>query len=323
MDSQIKTPDHIRTKPVVNCLVCHSPGKPLYQNLSDGITKVSGQWNLKQCSNSACSTIWLDPEPIEEDLIKLYQNYVTHQTIDKDNFFIECLRTIVRTIRNFNPDRANLDALYLNHLKPGRVLDIGCGDGQRLALLSKKGWETYGQEFDPNAAAFSLGNDSKIYLGELKSLQLPENIFDAVIMNHVIEHLTDPMDILKECLRILKKGGHLVIVTPNTKALTHSFFKKHWIGLDPPRHITIFSIESLHDIGRQAGFSECRTWTTFVNSYGFIRWSFLISQQKGHEYLHIQLLVCVKAVILSSLFDILSILNYKNRGDESVLFATK
>lgn len=318
------TCDTVRTQSSPNCLVCKAPGKLLYSNLPDGITAVKGKWHLKQCVNSQCASIWLDPSPIKEDIYKLYDNYITHPVEPtKKTFLKKILERILLIFLYSNPERKYYDTMYLSNLKPGRLLDIGCGDGQRLIFMKSKGWDVIGQEIDPKAAAFSLKEGFKIYLGDLPNLKLPENHFDVIIMNHVIEHLLDPLAILTECHRILKKNGHLIIITPNSQALTHFFFKNNWIGLDPPRHIFIFSKISLNSLGLKAGFSKCNTWTTYVNSFCFSLWSFLLQNGKGREFHKRHVGALLKAAIFTIIVSLISLFANKDNGDECVLFATK
>jgi SAM-dependent methyltransferase len=76
-------------------------------------------------------------------------------------------------------------------------------------------------------------------------------------MNHVIEHVHDPVSMLKECHRILKEGGRLVAITPNIRSWGHRIYQRAWRGLEPPRHLQIFSRPSLTASAVQAGFRVC------------------------------------------------------------------
>lgn len=313
----------IQTISSLNCIICGGEGITLYSELCDGITFVHGLWNLKQCPNPDCKLIWLDPTPVKEDILKLYCQYITHKkNPDKKTLLGYFHDRVVRILKYSNPDSKHLDYMYLDDLKPGRVLDVGCGDGRRMITMKSKGWLVDGQDIDSHAAAFFMGPDFKVYLGELDAIHLPENSYDAVVMNHVIEHLPDPFSMLLECRRILKDGGRLVIVTPNSKCLTHHFFKKNWRGLEPPRHLHIFSSGALKIIGCRAEFSQVRVWTTCANILGFAKWSFLIQKRRGRDYQQFHLTASLKAVLLSIIVTTVSFLK-KDIGDECVFMATK
>ena len=145
--------------------------------------------------------------------------------------------------------------MFLHAVKQGRVLDVGCGNGGRLELLKKLGWTVKGIDFDRHAveAAREKGLDADS--GELKSMKYPADSFDAVIMSHVIEHVPQPRELLAECVRLLKPGGRLVMLTPNAESLGLDYYGRCWRGLEPPRHLQIFSQPALEQIVKQAGLN--------------------------------------------------------------------
>jgi ubiquinone/menaquinone biosynthesis C-methylase UbiE len=111
--------------------------------------------------------------------------------------------------------------------------------------MKKRGWEVYGLDFDPRAAEAARSEGLSVQYGKVECQGYPSEFFDAVTLNHVIEHIPDPCKTLKECLRVLKPGGRLIIVTPNGTSLGHLFFGRHWRGIEAPRHLHIFSFESI------------------------------------------------------------------------------
>lgn len=82
------------------------------------------------------------------------------------------------------------------------------------------------------------------------------------MMSHVIEHVPSPVELLAECRRILKKGGVLVALTPNADSATHKHYGQNWRGLETPRHLQIFTRNSLANIAGSAGFAHVETFTT-------------------------------------------------------------
>jgi len=73
---------------------------------------------------------------------------------------------------------------------------------------------------------------------------------------------------LRDCFRILKPGGKMVIITPNTKGWGHILCKKNWFHLDPPRHLQIFSPATIHSLAKRVGFQKRRVFTTVRNANG-------------------------------------------------------
>lgn len=68
--------------------------------------------------------------------------------------------------------------------------------------------------------------------------------FDVVILSHVIEHLHDPVALLKMCHLLLEKNGLLVLLTPNVASYGHRKFGAGWCGLESPRHIHLFTCKN-------------------------------------------------------------------------------
>ena len=77
--------------------------------------------------------------------------------------------------------------------------------------------------------------------GAVEDQRYPAAAFDAVTLNHVIEHVPDPLATVAECRRLLKPGGRLLMFTPNAGSLAHWMFGRDWRGLEPPRHLHLFA----------------------------------------------------------------------------------
>lgn len=154
--------------------------------------------------------------------------------------------------------RAELDfmQMYLYDKPGGRLLEVGCGDGWLLSALAGRGWNVEGVDFDPSAIAAARARGFDVRQGSLEAQAYPDASFDAVVMVHVVEHVPDPSALLRECLRVLKPGGALVAVTPNGAGLGHRWFGPDWRGLEPPRHLHIFTPRALRKIARDAGFED-------------------------------------------------------------------
>ena len=144
----------------------------------------------------------------------------------------------------------------------GRLLDLGCGSGNFLEFMNRYGWETMGIDFDEKAVETAKAKNLNVKLGKLEEQNLPNNYFDAITLSHVIEHVYDPSELLRECKRILKNNGQIVIVTPNNKSIGHWYFRKNWRGLEPPRHINVFSPEALTNVIRKLDFQKIDFFTS-------------------------------------------------------------
>jgi 2-polyprenyl-3-methyl-5-hydroxy-6-metoxy-1,4-benzoquinol methylase len=305
----------------------------MYRGLTDRLFGVPGLWNLRRCSDERCGTYWLDPKPVDEDLVKLYRRYYTHEERSEQHGAGALRRRwerpssrVVEFILRMNPVwSANLDfsAFYLPAKAQGRLLEIGCGAGAMLETMASRGWEAVGVDFDENAVAIARSRGRSVYPGGVFEQNFPDESFDAIVMNHVIEHVSAPRELLAECRRVLRKGGALVIITPNPGGFLHRFFGKDWRGLEPPRHLHLFSLAALSQLASAAGFSGVQTRTTV---HGTPHFWFASSQLRRHgaSAMHMRPTMAHRILAHTVAFG-LGLLNaiFANRGEESVLICTR
>lgn len=103
----------------------------------------------------------------------------------------------------------------------GRLLDVGAGEGQLVAAAIERGWRAEGTEISSAAVEFMRRDRAlTVHHGELEALTLPEAAFDAVVMQHVLEHVRDPGRTLATVRRLLVPGGLLRVEVPNLGGLS-------------------------------------------------------------------------------------------------------
>jgi 2-polyprenyl-3-methyl-5-hydroxy-6-metoxy-1,4-benzoquinol methylase len=276
----------IRAEERHSCLLCDSKGTVLYQDLRDRLFAAPGTWTLLRCPK--CGLVWLNPQPIPEDIGKLYSEYFTHDRAletpkqkpmkwlrkrvqlnilnaafgyknDNTNKTLGWLASRLGPLR----DSAGGTVMWLNGSRPGKLLDVGCGNGGFLATMQELGWEVAGVE--PDGQATKVAREQfglSVHEGSLEEAGFPDDAFDAVTMSHVVEHLPDPISTLTECRRILKKGGRLVMTTPNIKSLGHQLYREAWRGLEVPRHLFLFSPAALRQSVERSGLQVFELRTT-------------------------------------------------------------
>jgi SAM-dependent methyltransferase len=139
--------------------------------------------------------------------------------------------------------------------RPGRVLDVGCGDGSFLEALARQGWEVCGTELSESIAATArqrLG--AGVRTGGIDGAGFGAGSFDLITFWHVLEHLDDPKLALTEARRLVKADGHVVVAVPNIESWQAGLFKEDWLHLDVPRHRWHFSPRTLGALAAQCGF---------------------------------------------------------------------
>lgn len=138
----------------------------------------------------------------------------------------------------------------------GRLLDFGCGGGSFLKRMADQGWNVTGLDAAVGAVREvqdELGLNALV--GSLPHPDLRPGSFDVVTMWHSLEHVHQPLEILREAHRLLVPGGKLVVATPNMESLPFHWFGQSWFGLDLPRHLTHFTPKSLREMLETAGFA--------------------------------------------------------------------
>jgi SAM-dependent methyltransferase len=145
---------------------------------------------------------------------------------------------------------------YLPPSRTGRVLEIGFGQGIALGHLRNLGWDAYGLETDQVAVENARRKGLKVACGSLVDQGYPTAHYDAVISSHVIEHIRDPREAFSESRRILRPGGRFIAATPNANCLSRRIFGSAWRGLEPPRHLQIFTGGALRSLAHASGFAS-------------------------------------------------------------------
>ncbi|MFA5362965.1 MAG: class I SAM-dependent methyltransferase [Candidatus Omnitrophota bacterium] len=107
-------------------------------------------------------------------------------------------------------------------VRPGKVLDIGCGDGDYSRRLKDMGFDIIAGDMDEKRFRYH-GEIPFKYCDITKSLPFPDNYFDHVLLMEVVEHLRNPYTVLAELARIIKPRGFLVLSTPNILSLKSRF----------------------------------------------------------------------------------------------------
>lgn len=134
------------------------------------------------------------------------------------------------------------------HNGKGAILDVGCGRGLFLDIMKKDGWSVTGVEFNEETASYAAAVYGIDVLAARAMAGLPDEAFDVVTLYHVLEHTYDPVAVLHECTRLLKKQGLLVIAVPNMSSLQASLGKSEWFHLDIPYHLYHFTLRGLRTL---------------------------------------------------------------------------
>lgn len=187
-----------------------------------------GHYTGKKCSK--CKLVFISPIAAEPG--KIYTNDVTSSP---SKYYLTSGEFDTKTFEN----RLNIIEHYTHK---GNFLDIGCSVGNFLEIAQRKGWHATGIEPNPIAAGICRGkmlNVEEEFLNEKLVSKYQKN-FDAIYAGDVIEHVENPVGFMDMAIKMLKKSGILMVVTPNYNSIIAKIFQ-----IKPEEHILYFNIPSL------------------------------------------------------------------------------
>ncbi|MCU1450902.1 MAG: hypothetical protein JWP02_3072 [Acidimicrobiales bacterium] len=265
------------------CPVCGSTTSSiLHEGLNDPTGSAEGSWDLRTCA--ACGSAFLDPQPDADTLRAAYAGpYYTHAPVTFEEPPRGGWAFRRRAVRNgylnrrygfqLQPAsalgplalpllalrRAEADRMIRSIPAGSSVLDVGCGNGDFVALASAFGLRVSGLDLDKSAVARGRAAGLDVRVGRLEDLAAGEaDQYDVVTMSHVLEHVPDPIGLLRAARTVLRRDGFVWIATPNVRAAGHRVFGRDWEGVDAPRHLVLLSEASLRRVLATAGFGDVR-----------------------------------------------------------------
>jgi 2-polyprenyl-3-methyl-5-hydroxy-6-metoxy-1,4-benzoquinol methylase len=191
----------------------------------------------QSCSN--CKTISMVNLPSDQQISDHYKkknkqgNYLLNTNYkDYDDIY----RPIIKIIKK-----------KVNHFRELSILDIGCFRGFFLKLCMKQGWKIRGYEFQDEAIEFANN-----YLGKnvvkkknLNNQSIKSETYEVVTLIGVVEHVKDPVKLIKNACKLVKKKGIIIIQTPNSTSVVSNLLGKFWPCIAPVEHLHLFSKDSL------------------------------------------------------------------------------
>lgn len=185
------------------------------------------EWPVVRCRG--CGLAYLNPRPTRDQIGKYYP----------PEFFGGRSREALER-------RYAIQTEYLTGLAPGRLLDVGCANGDWMQLMAERGWSVAGLEPSENAQnPFGL----EIRRGAFPdAADFPPASFDVITAWAVFEHLHDPLAAFRKASELLRPGGRLIVLVTNINSL----FSRYSYREDVPRHLYFFSESSLSRFGQSA-----------------------------------------------------------------------
>ena len=263
---------------VGNCPYCESPDRNIaYKEVKDwAFGSAPGSWTYWSCNR--CRALYLHPRPTVSSISNAYLQYYTHGgdradgSVDalkkrmRNEYWSHALKTSIRPRLSV----PSWGAWAINWLKPwiaepfglrqwaqrprGLLIDVGCGNGDKLRLATQLGWQARGIELDGSAVKAALAQGLQVTQGSYELLGNYRGLADCVVCSHVLEHVHQPLQMLQLLLDSLKQQGLLLLSVPNANSFLRHHYGASWRGLEAPRHLAIPDVEWLTEYLQRQGF---------------------------------------------------------------------
>lgn len=251
-----------------SCPLCDEGGATILFEVPEFVL---GRRTFQLLRCPGCGHSYTAPVPSSDELAAYYADVVPRLRAKHDGV----ISTPEELVTAVEAEKVGLLQELGLHSPVGSVLDIGFGSGGFLIGMLQDKWSCTGVEIGDAGSYKSLWTgliDAHYGLDTLDAL--PAESFDLITLWHVLEHLPEPIDVLRRARRLLKASGRLVLAVPNIESLSAHVFQSHWYGIAPPWHLHQFSPRSLHRVFAGAGltvehisgFGEQAMYLMWVNS---------------------------------------------------------
>ena len=225
-------------------LFCHSCNSEVPNYLS-GFETV---W-LKKCS--LCGLVFDSRTPSSEALDAHYRNYSYSSLKPCPDATVRSFNRLLNSFENFRTS--------------GRILDIGCGQGDFLFSAKSHGWYAYGSEYSDAAIKICLERGLEVVKEPVSPLSFGSEKFDVITSFEVIEHIQTPNQLFETARNLLRPGGLFYLTTPNFDAILRFLEGSRFAMLGYPEHLCFYNKYSMRHLALQHGFTPLKITTTGID----------------------------------------------------------
>ncbi|MSN25631.1 MAG: methyltransferase domain-containing protein [Geobacter sp.] len=225
---------------IKNCRLCRYPLPEVAITATDLRFGIPDSYEIVQCNN--CGLYQLQSDMDETTLTEFYTRYYNFTEIINNWYSI--LRFTFFSIFGKAWTRIDSDISFHSQKGSGRLLDLGCNEGRNLVYYRNNGFDAEGLELNPLAAEAARKLNFKVHVGKIEDF-VPVVQYDVVVLSNVLEHATNPTNMLKAVSKLLTPKGTIWISCPNVESWQRYLFRRFWINWHVPFHIIHFSEKTM------------------------------------------------------------------------------
>lgn len=248
-------PSHIQME-YVPCPIGCKPNDTIVLTGSDRIYNLPGTFTLMRCNT--CDLMRTNPRPTQDTIKfyypKNYQPYVKSKINKPDlplgnthKILLHLQEKILRTYTRVIP-----------HVKPGRMLEIGCASGNYLYRMASMGWEVSGIEFSEEAGNEARKLGYPIHIGPIESAPEPNEKYNLITAWMVIEHVHEPVKTLMRLASWCAPDAWIVVSIPDVSTFWHKLVKNRSFDLQLPTHLFHYTPKIIEKVLSASGFETER-----------------------------------------------------------------
>ena len=237
------TPQHA---PTAVCPFCGGPGTHVFDAWDRNRETTEERFAYARCRT--CATVFLVDPPT--DLARYYAEDYYHFATDGE------------PVWKSDPQRMRAASyrvdLLRTHTEPGRLIEIGAGTGAFAVAAQSAGFQVSAIEMSERCCDYLSGREGIHAIHSDRPLEAIAQLPPAsvVALWHVLEHLSNPAEVLARAAEKVESGGVLAIAVPNPRSLQFRVLRTRWVHLDAPRHLCLIPPTTLIARGRDLGLTE-------------------------------------------------------------------
>lgn len=187
----------------------------------------------------SCSLVFTGRIPTDQELIQHYKGYGREDTLSH------------LTRQRYK----ELLSGWENLRQTNKILDVGAGNGFFIQEAIESGWQGFATEYTPEAVTLCRAKGATAHQGDLDTAPFAEGSFDIITAFEVLEHVLNPLELMRNVARLLRPNGMFYLTTPNFNSISRHILGPQWHVIEYPEHLFYFTPKTLRNMAKRAGLA--------------------------------------------------------------------